>query len=215
MEQIENKKDLWARWAAHYVSHGIDADRISKDGMICPAKFRKDRSVLFVLKDTNDYGGGDLSELLRNGPRFQMWHTAARWAAGILNEFPEYGTIDNYEKMTEALHQIAVINLKKLAGKASADMKVVGSYADQDKELLLEQIESLNPSIIVACGTFDPLISLLGIPASKGTQSIQPNHSKPVNAHIIRMRHPNRANNKVTYEKLRSFFESDQGFVMR
>jgi len=199
---------IWQQWTNHYKSLGIEPSRISKDGIIHPDHFNTTDKLLFVLKETNDFAGGSLSELLQDGPIYQMWHTAARWAAGILNDFPEYGQINNYETLTTALHQIAVINLKKATGGAYADMSVVEAYAHQDKDLLLEQIRTIDPDIILACGTFEPLIWLLDLPVKGDNPYERPVKSKIFDTLVIPWRHPGRVNNKTTYAELKDIFEN-------
>jgi len=164
--------DIWIKWTLHYKQLGIDPYRISKDGILNIDEYRNaKRKILFVMKETNKYEGGSLSDLLKNGPKYQMWHTTARWAAGILNNFPEYQEIGNYDTLTKAIHKIAVINLKKAAGGSSANMTIVEAYAHQDKQLLIEQTKSINPDIILACGTFEPLIWLFDLPVKNRISS--------------------------------------------
>ncbi len=90
-----------------------------------------------------------------------MWHTVARWSAGILNDFPKYEEIDKYDTYKEWLSKIATVNLKKASGGSTADMAVINAYCYRDRELLLEQIIEIAPNIVVACGTIDVLIWLL------------------------------------------------------
>ncbi len=79
--------DIWTQWEKYYKSLGLDPSQITKDGIISPNSYQ---NVLLVLKDSNNFPGGDLREHLANGPRGQTWHTAARWAAGILEGFPDH-----------------------------------------------------------------------------------------------------------------------------
>ncbi|MCH7859373.1 MAG: hypothetical protein IID14_06690, partial [Candidatus Marinimicrobia bacterium] len=150
-------------WNNHYRSTGIDVDRICKDGIIDPVAYEKaDSKILFILKDTNKYRG-DLRELLHDGPRFQMWHALARWAAGIQLGFPQFEEIDKPDVMRTAFRSCAVINLKKTTGKAQANMSVINAYAHQDRRLLHKQIDEIKPDGIVACGTFDQMLWLLDL----------------------------------------------------
>ena len=84
-----HEKGLWKRWEDHYSSIGIDPKEICKDGVINQTKYRECRpKVMFVLREANNFPGGDLRDLLQNGPKYQLWHTIARWAIGILRRFP-------------------------------------------------------------------------------------------------------------------------------
>ena len=202
--------DIWHKWTNHYQSLGIDPSRISKDGVVHPDRFNSEYRILFVLKETNGFPGGSLSELLQDGPVYQMWHTVARWAAGILNGFPEYQDINNYEALTNAIHQIAVTNLKKATGGAFADMTVVEAYSHQDKDLLLEQIKTIDPNIILACGTFEPLIWLLDLPVKGENPFERPIKSNIIDTIVIPWRHPNRVNNEKSYQDLKEIFENER-----
>jgi hypothetical protein len=84
-------RDLWERWAAHHSAAGLDPKKICRDGIVDEAVFSiaKPR-VLFVMKEVNGWEGGNLADLLGSGPRFQMWHTIGRCAAGLLDGFPPY-----------------------------------------------------------------------------------------------------------------------------
>ena len=197
--------DLWARWSQHYRNLGHDPKRITQDGILHPEKFNSDRRVLFILKDSNNFPGGKLADLLKNGPVHAMWHVAARWAAGILNGFPEFQDIDNRRAMTEALHQIAVVNLKKITGGAGVSHAVVNAYAHQDRRLLLEQIDAIAPKVILACGVFDPLVWLLDL-AVEPCKDKEPARSKHNGAWVIPWRHPNRASNRKTYAELKELW---------
>jgi hypothetical protein len=64
----------------------------------------------------------------------------------------------------DALQSIASINLKKASGGASADSAVVSAYTFQDRDLLRDQIKSISPHTIVACGTTNVLVWLLRWP---------------------------------------------------
>jgi hypothetical protein len=105
--------NIWSKWEDHYREIGLNPDDICKDGIINESHYQGASSkLLFILRETNDYAK-DLRELLKNGPKYQMWHTVARWASGLLRDFPDYEEIDKYDIMTESIKQIACINLKK------------------------------------------------------------------------------------------------------
>lgn len=115
------KPDIWTQWREHYSELGIDPKEICPDGIVDSAIYAEaKKKVLFVLKDANDFKGDDLCKFLRVGPKYQMWHTLARWAAGIQLGFPPYEEIDSYAIFQRYLHSVAAVNLKKTSGGASA-----------------------------------------------------------------------------------------------
>lgn len=186
-----NDQTLWQEWNEHYDQIGGDKDKICRDGIVDEEEFGKDgaKKILFVMKDDHDNKAElkDLRETLKDGPRNKMWQTAARWAAGILFDFPRFEKID-YKMMQNAVRQIAVISLKKTRGAAQSDMAVINAHAFQDRELLRKQIELIDPEIIIACGNFDILVWLLEL-------AVKPeNLSQPVyyngKVRVIRFLHP-------------------------
>jgi len=192
--------DIWDQWTEHYHRLNIDPARICRDGIIDEHLFEKARRrILFVMKETDDFRG-DLREFLKDGPKTQMWHATARWAAGLLGDFPPFDKIDNEQAMRKSLTSIATINLKKASGGAQADMQKVNAYAQQDQNLLRRQISLIKPDVIVACGTFDIMIWLLGLkvdcddPKKKAVF-----HEDMV---IIPWKHPGRVPNRKSYEQL-------------
>ena len=193
--------DIWDQWTKHYDQLHIDPARICKDGIIDEHLFgQAKRRILFIMKEVNGFPGGDLREMLKNGPKYQMWHATARWAAGLLNDFPPYGQINTIKVRHESLKSVATINLKKTSGKAQADMAVVNSYAHQDKELLRHQISDIRANVIVACGTFDILTWLLGLEVD--CDDPRRKAVKHDEMFVIPWRHPGRVTNRETYEKL-------------
>ena len=202
--------DIWKKWEVHYQSLGIDNSLISRDGIIFPKRFNKNLRILFVMKETNAKKGFPLTEFLESGPINQMWHTTARWAAGILNGFPEYSEINIRSKLTDALQQVAIINLKKVTGSSASNMSVVNAYAHQDRVLLLEQIQNIDPHIILSCGVLHSLIWLLDIPVKADNPGLSPVRAKKIESVVIPWRHPNRGNNEKSYQELKEMFTKEK-----
>lgn len=194
-------EDLWDRWAQHYRERGIDPGRICRDGIAVPERFAAaPQRVLFVLREVNDWEGGDLRTLLAAGPRYQTWHTVGRWAAGLLRGFPSYEEVDRWEVMHDALQSIASINLKKASGGASADPALVNAYAFQDRDLLRDQVRLISPHTIVACGTTEVLVWLLRLPMDADKPHAPVSTREGVT--VIPWVHPTRCNNRKTYHRL-------------
>jgi len=197
--------DIWDRWTEHYKRLGIGPARICKDGIIDEQLFEQARRrVLFVMKEVNDFPGGDLRQMLRKGPRYQMWHATARWAAGLLADFPPYEEANRVDVQRDSLRSIATINLKKTSGRARADMSVISACAHRDRNLLRQQILDIRPDVIVACGTFDVMVWLLGLEVDCD----DPRRKAVVydGIVVIPWRHPSRVNNQETYEQLRDLW---------
>jgi len=200
---------IWKEWEQHYKNLKIDSSRICKDGIINSSEWRNcDAKVLFVLKEVNGGSGDDLLKLLASGPKYQMWHTISRWSAGIQGDFPDYDSINIYEKMKKALARVATINLKKTSGGSSSNMTVINSYAKADRVLLLKQISEIRPKVIVAGGTFDSLIWLLDLKVDVDSPIEKPVYDPLRNVWVIPWRHPGRVNNRESYAELGRLYTS-------
>lgn len=195
---------LWEDWKRHYIESGINPGRLCKDGIVDHRCYRETTvKVLFVLKEVNDFPGGDLAAFLRKGPKYQMWHTVARWADGIQRGFPAYEQVDKFSTQQEALRRCAAINLKKTSGGASSDMAVINAYALHDRELLLRQILEIQADVIVACGTFNSLAWLLELEFLPDSPMSHAVYDSARTAWVIPWRHPGRVDNRKAYRELK------------
>lgn len=180
---------------------------IPQDGIVNFDEFYKTSNspkVLFILKETNNYNK-NLSQFLRNlfvlkqvhkkGQSFQMWHTIAKWAYGIINDFPAYNDLGEKKNYLAYLQKIAVINLKKEPGNAKSINTIIREHAIQNSQLIINQIDEIKPKYIIACGTFKILCEILKIESNISFAQ----YNEII---IIKMRHPNRANQKKTYVEL-------------
>lgn len=201
---------IWREWEGHYKRLGINVERVCKDGIINPVKFSgASKRVLFLLKDINNrgvddpsHGVRDLPQWLRNGPRHQLWHTVAKWSAGVLNNFPPYETLGE-KIVNESFAKIAAINLKKACGGARVNSDVIAAYTHQDRNFLLRQIHFIKPDLIISCGVLEPLIWLLDLKVNPEYPSEHPVRDEARGAWVIPFRHPARAAGKKIYEQLK------------
>lgn len=201
---------FWSRYESHLKAFGIE-DKIARDGILHPDKFDRENRILFILKETNGYAK-PLGELLKNGPRHQMWHTLSRWAFGLLNPNTEFHSLTK-SQLTEALHKVAVINLKKIPGKSVAKTNEIVAAAKRDREFLRNQIQCINPHLIITCKTFIGLREILDIEDVDNKVKTYTYNDENLNCNIIAWIHPNRKNNRTSYEKLQDLnktFSSDK-----
>ena len=195
--------ELWLDWEVEYKNRGLAWSDVTRDGPINPTNFATaDPRVAFVLRETNDFGGGDLKSLLACGPRYQMWHAVARWAAGLLDGFPAFDAIDRYPVMRDALNNVAAVNLKKITGGAASWEAQIHAFAVRDRVLLNRQLDELDPSIVVACGVFPQMMWLLDLPVDPMEPSRDPVYSEDLAAWVIPFRHPVRCDNRKSYGDL-------------
>ncbi|MBF0432565.1 MAG: hypothetical protein HQK83_14870 [Fibrobacteria bacterium] len=198
----------WAKWDEHYKKIGINSGRICRDGIFDDKEWeRTKRKVLFILKEVNDWEGGNLKDLFENGPKYQMWHTICRWAAGIQNGFPNFEEINNWDVLSTTIKSLASINLKKTSGGASANMSVVNAYAVVNQALLQEQITLIAPDIVIACGTFESVIWLMNLRVDPDNPYTKTIFSDDYHCWVVPWRHPGRVNNEKTYYELKKIIE--------
>lgn len=150
------------------------------DGIIDPERFvRAKYKILWILKEPYDefdeedgkpYGGGwDLKGLINSRNSINEYKSGkptfkpmiySSW--GILNNFCLFDDMDNVEdnsSMLDALKSIAYINIKKLPGYKSTHPSVCNDAYKSYKEILLKQIELINPEIIIGGGTLHHFIN--------------------------------------------------------
>lgn len=154
------------------------------DGPIDPLRWASvDKRVLFLGKeaygDDGDTGTWDLPTLVRKkwgGPKHKFWWTAAYWALAVRNTtetriatFPEY--TGNYESARQAVMEMAILNLKKSAGKSLSTDEDLKIYAKADGDLIKKQFNLLDPHIIICCNTWH-LVSHLFEGATEVSQYI-------------------------------------------
>jgi len=208
---------LWDKWETHYKNNKIDVESICKDGIAnenIGSFHEQPLRILFIGKECNDWKGGDMRWLARNGPKHIYLHNLSRWASGLLNNFPEFKKINNWNYLNKSLNQIALINLKKTSGGASSDAVQISAYAKNDNELLKEQIKLINPNIIICLATHEILIWLLNLEANPDTPDEKPYFSKTNNAWIIPWMHPSfRGSAEARYNQLRKFVSTEDEFM--
>lgn len=189
----------WDRWNAQYPEL---VPQLTKDGAGADYVTSSPR-VLFVLKEPNAAPGDDMRWLLNSGAKFPIWHTLATWLTGLYGGFPDYANVvhDGVAK-SAALRRSAGINLKKLSGGSWTDEAVLHRYAFRDRKLIQEQLRALAPDVVIALGTYEPLLWLLGddvvnfSPSAHGAELSR-------GGRIVAWRHPARASGRRHYEAFR------------
>lgn len=185
-------EDFWPQWSAMYEAHGVK--QFVRDGS-GPAYESASRRVMFVLKEPHGTQWKDVREQLAKPPR-GMWHALARWAYGILKGgpagFPAYGVIGATEQQW-ALQRIAVINIKKEGGGRKADDSVLHAVAHRDREILQDQVATIAPQIVIACGTFNQLVWLL---------DLEPESDPRRSPRVVSFRHPAQSHGPKDYGRL-------------
>ena len=141
-------------------------------GIIDAEHYRKSKfKILWILKEANQtvpegdvIGGWDMREFLKNFNSKEGLISYPNWkntfnliiytSWGILNNFADWNSIPNSEKILNVLTEIAFINLKKTPGESTSNWYEIEAAYQSNKENILVQIENINPSVIIFAGTY-------------------------------------------------------------
>ena len=151
------ENELFEKWQAREKHQG---KLFNCDGIVNMDVWEKeDCRILFLLKEawhkdsvSDPY---NLTEDLRNSePWSSMWNRVAEWTRGIHltaeGKPAPYRNLKKSEAKLE-LQKIAVINIKKSGGESRSKNDDLMKYVEEDYDLIYDQIEMVNPTIIV-CG---------------------------------------------------------------
>jgi hypothetical protein len=159
--------DLLERFRTRIEDHFGGPTLFNKDGIINLELWQKaPRKILFINKETNndykaykDYTYDVRSVIEKSATQMTGWRKTpplrriGRLAHGFL-----YCTREGYPSLEEAIENqwlgtlsCAYINLKKTNGKATAKPKEIDEHTAVAGHLLREQIELINPDIVL-CG---------------------------------------------------------------
>lgn len=125
-----------------------------RDGIINETVWKNTpQKVLFIAKEANNRSdiSWDFRDWWNDSFNYTFSHRLAEWAYGILEDFPDYDTIDTKDKKLETLQKIAFMNINKTGGGATASYEELIMHIDKSKSFILRQIEIINPDVIVSC----------------------------------------------------------------
>jgi len=149
--------DLFEKWKETY---GTQAKKFNEDGIVDEEAWEcAPRKVLFLLKETNNFIG-DFRVALKEGP----WKVIGYWAYGVQNvepgRFPSFASARKPENYRNACISSAVVNLKKLTGGSVAKKEEIQEAAQRDSDFICEELQTIEPDIVVCCSSFDIARSL-------------------------------------------------------
>jgi hypothetical protein len=156
---IEDKEnELFAEWEAKY--QDTYPEKFVRDGAIDGAAFCNSKlKIVFMLKEANeDNGTRDLRTALPvETEGYHTWGPIACWANAIRaiwsGEEPEYHDNGNDpEYRHKELKSVCVMNVKKVFGGAKAYDPEVKRFANEDKGLILRQLEIYSADVVITCG---------------------------------------------------------------
>jgi hypothetical protein len=131
------------------------------DGAVDPARFEcAPKRIVWLLREVND-PAGNLTDIRGNLRRFAdkryisppwkpTFGPVARVSYGLLNPTdPWERWCDNVEEFSTALGQIAVVNVKKIAGGAIAKWAELKAAFKAHEPELRAQLDALSPQIVI------------------------------------------------------------------
>lgn len=204
MEIRETENNLFKKWKEkrpNFISDGI----VNKD-----TYSNTSTKVLYILKEVNGGKNWDLRDFLRKGAHWRTWNNIVRWQFGIekknsINHFDEINYVNN-DTRKKYLSRIAVINLKKEAGKSNSNMKEIRDSSWNDRVYIKKQIELYKPDVIICCGTGEIVKEYQLIEGIKEWHSTNNgiNYSTNQKTIVINYFHPQqyRINKKKLYDDL-------------
>ena len=160
----ENLKELFNQWQKE-----LDG-KFVPDGTINFEQWEKtNKKILVILKETNDFDNFGLNDLINKNItnsksgiwKGLTWHNIGRVSYGLLNTSAPFK--DAHKKRKETLKHIAVMNIKKTAGKSKSKYKTIKFHAEKYKDYIKKEIEIINPDIVILGGTYDFLKNILNL----------------------------------------------------
>lgn len=138
--------------------------------------------------------------------KYVAWHNIGRVTNGLLkvHQNKQIISIQNAEKeRQQVLKNIAVMNIKKIPGGASSDDEKIMLHAKKYQNFIQEEIEAINPDIIILGGTYKYLKEILQL--EKQAYRI---HKDPNNRVYINAYHPSARIKKGKYytEVVQSYY---------
>ena len=150
-EKMDQDLDyLFHQWKQSYGKQAID---FSADGIIDEDAWNTTTlKTLFLMKETNDFRG-DLRIFVQDNP----WEVVGQWAYGLKNsshaKYPLFNEAQDSTNYRDGCISSAIVNLKKLTGEGTANMAKVEEAALRDADFIREEIEIMDPDVVVCCGS--------------------------------------------------------------
>ena len=166
MPRTEQLNNLFDEWEAQQPE---EAQYMCRDGIVCEEHYETTNpKILFIAKEPNNpppQEGFDFREWWgRDGPQYLFSWRLCQWAYGIWNGFPPLAQFDREADPLNIMRSIAFMNLKKVGGEDNANLNIIRAITERDQNFLQQQIEIIDPDVIVGCVGRDLHIWLLLFP---------------------------------------------------
>ncbi len=207
-EQLNQLFEEWIKSMSNYKGKFV------KDGINDDTLFEKaEHQILFLMKEPNnpEQKEGDFRDWWKENISGTFTKRIAEWSYGILNDFPEFDTINNINGLN-ALHQVAFMNLKKIGGGGNSIYNEIELHYRNSELFVQRQIEIIKPKIIILRISFNEKLRNSIFPNVEWKQSgygIQIGKFKDIK--IIDFYHPSsRSSSAATYSLLQNIIQSEK-----
>ncbi len=151
MTKTEQLNQLFDRWIEQFPKY---AGKFNRDGIVNESIFEKQKlKLLFVAKEPNNpeqKKDEDFREWWLKEVKYSFSNRICEWAYGLLNNFPPLTSLSyNKKERTEVMKSIAFMNIKKSGGGATANQEEIVKILKDERGLLLEEINIIEPDIII------------------------------------------------------------------
>lgn len=142
----------------------VDQETFSRAGLLFLLKEAVEKGLRknyeTSIKKEEDFDVIDLREIAKGEAKEQTckrakhWKELCYWTEVYKNDSVRLNCVN---KCGGNLSEVAIVNIKKVAGPSSTDMKLIDRIVgDSDyRKLLRRQIADINPTMVLCCGTFE------------------------------------------------------------
>lgn len=163
---MQELDDLFDRWEKKHKEAGYE--RFIRDGIVDENWWLQEQTlpkICYFLKEarTKEEHYVLVQDLYKHEP-WRLWQRVAVWSQAI---YAACGGVREYEEEVikrnshEAIRQCSVVNIKKSNGMNKSDEADLLKYLSEDYKELKEELEIINPDVIVCGYTFGMLRKVL------------------------------------------------------
>jgi hypothetical protein len=171
---------------------------LKSDGIVNISEYVKaNKNILWVLKEANwdSKSDVDMINFFQDITAYSKWKRTYKliiqvsWS--ILNGYVTYDKVPNLSDIMDVMGKIALININKIGGQAESDGKIISESYFKNKDLLLKQVEVINPNVIINCSGVYNFYKDIIIESYEKIQSSNFVSGKTKHGFIINAYHPN------------------------
>ncbi|MGR3914662.1 MAG: hypothetical protein OD918_09135 [Gammaproteobacteria bacterium] len=144
--------ELFKRWQEKHPEY---KGKFTKDGINDESIYNEQKpKLLFIEKEKNDpeQSPGDFREswVDPDENKYLLGNRICEWSYGIFNGFPGMEEIPQANpEQAEIMKRIAFMNLKKSGGGGTTNYPEFLSVVENEKDFISEEIEIINPDVII------------------------------------------------------------------